>query len=151
MPKAENEPAKHDNNKHLPLAGVLVYYKYMFSFTHRLTKKRDIEITLKNGKRRRGKFCHLVIWQVEPGEFPARSFSKEDIKIAVVVGKKVSKKATERNKRKRQAREVIKMAMKESLVRPGTYIVCLVQPDARNAAFIDLKQDIYALLSPRKS
>lgn len=123
----------------------------MFSFVHRLTKKRDIEITLKKGKRRRGQFCHLVIWRVGPKLFPARGFSTEDMKVAVVVGKKVSKKATVRNKLKRQTREVMKSAMKESLIRPGTFIVCLVQPTATSATFTDLKQDLYALLSPRKS
>lgn len=123
----------------------------MFSFKHRLTKKRDIEITLKKGKRRRGKFCHLVIWRIDTGLFPLRGYQPYDLKLAVVVGKKVSKKATIRNKLKRQTREVLKAALKEQQIRPGYFIVCLVQPTATNASFAELKQDIYALLSPRKS
>lgn len=123
----------------------------MFSFPYRLTKKRDIEITLKKGRRRRGTFCHLVVWRIDSGLFPLRGYQPYDLKIAVVVGKKVSKKATVRNKLKRQTREVFKEAIKEGKIKPGQFIVCLVQPSAAAMTFAELKQDIYALLSSRKS
>ena len=91
------------------------------------------------------------MWRVDTGLYPLRGYQPYDLKLAVVVGKKVSKKATVRNKLKRQAREVLKAAVKEEKIRPGQFIVCLVQPAAVNATFAELKQDIYALLAPRKT
>lgn len=123
----------------------------MFSWKNRLTKKRDIEITIKQGKRRRGRLCHLVLWNTDPKQFPLREYNRSDIKIAVVVGKKVSKKAVQRNRLKRQTREIIKQVLKESLLRPGTFVVCTIQPNALGATFQELKDDVYALLTPRKS
>lgn len=122
----------------------------MFSYTHRLTKKKDIELTLKEGQRRSGIYTQVVFWLVQPEKYPTRGYHKTDLKTAVIVGKKVSKKAVVRNRVKRQYREILKQAVTSQKIRPGAFCICLVKPSAVDQTTATLKKDFYALFEPRK-
>ncbi len=122
----------------------------MFARKHRLTRKKDIELVLKRGQRRRGQFCVATVWFVSGDIAIKKGFTKADLKTAVIVGKKVSKSAVTRNKLKRQYREMLKSAVRDNIIRPGILVVCLVQPSALNMPYEQQKQDLYALFTPRK-
>jgi ribonuclease P protein component len=69
----------------------------MFKQKNRLTKHKDFETTFKNGRSNYGKLLGVKVVQ---NNLPESRFT-------VVAGLKVSKKAVERNRAKRQVREAV--------------------------------------------
>lgn len=107
----------------------------MLARPHRLTRARDIRQVLRSGRSRRGKT--LLVRFVPHTGATAR--------FAVVVSTKVSKKATVRNRLKRQIRDLLKRHLQRF---PGRndYLVSVV-PQTPLPTYHDLQHDINALLS----
>lgn len=118
----------------------------MFNQQHRLKKKRDIEIVFENGRFVASSLSTMKLWHVDPEKFPKRSYSKNELKIAVVVSKKVSKSAVKRNRLKRQMREVIRLLLKKEALRQGNYIVLMAKPEMLGKAYAEIEKDIVSLL-----
>ncbi|MDR2870001.1 MAG: ribonuclease P protein component [Deferribacteraceae bacterium] len=68
---------------------------------------------------------------------------REGLKVAFVVGKKVSQKAVERNKIKRRLRELFKKH--RHLLPQDFWLMLIAMPEARTADFASLEADIDAL------
>lgn len=71
----------------------------MFIKNYRLTKRNDFQLVFKEGKRGFSKFFSVRY----------KENNLKNPRIAVVVSNKVSKKAVERNKLKRQIRSIVKL------------------------------------------
>lgn len=122
----------------------------MLQKEHRLKKKRDIEIVFENGKFVPGELVNAKVWHVDIQKFPKRGYAKDDLKIAVVVGKKVSKRAVDRNKIKRRIREVLRLLIKQDVFRLGNMIVVMAKPDALGATYQDIEKSVQQVLQRAK-
>ena len=65
---------------------------------NRLKLDRDFKILFTEGKFVSGSLMNAKIWKINPEKYPKRNYSLEDLKIGVVVSKKLSKSAVIRNK-----------------------------------------------------
>lgn len=117
---------------------------------HRLKKTKDIEIVFENGRFVGGKYATMKVWHIDPAQFPKRGYAAEDIKVAVVVSKKVDKRAVQRNRLKRQMREVIRLLLKEQQLRAGNMLIVMAKPEMVGVSYHDIAQDIIALLERGK-
>ena len=110
----------------------------MLKRTNRLSKETDIKRVLKKGKRTRGSFVSFIVL-------------KNDLdysRFTVVVGMKVSKKAVDRNRLKRQVRSVIEKEFDQ--IKPGVDVMVLVNPSALNQSFEKLNTDVIQGLKKAK-
>lgn len=124
----------------------MVYYSYMLEQQFRLKKKRDIEITLENGKFVGGALCTMKYWKIDPVKYPKRVYSLDDLKIGFVVGLKVSKKAVVRNRLKRQMREVVRLLLKDSRVPAGYMILFFAKKEMIDKEYVNIERDFFGLL-----
>lgn len=69
-------------------------------------------------------------------------------RFAVVVTTKISKKATERNKIKRQIREIIRS--NQGQIKPGHDVIISAQAKALNKDYQDLEKNLLSLLNKAK-
>jgi len=118
----------------------------MLSDKNRLKKKRDIEITLENGKFVGGALATMKYWKIDPEKYPKRGYSLQDLKIGFVVGLKISKKAVIRNRLKRQMREVIRLLIKENTLPLGYMILFFAKKEMIDKPYADISADIQSLL-----
>lgn len=114
----------------------------MLLSANRLKRKRDFDITYTNGRFFRGENITLKVWKVDPGAFPKRGFSLSDLKVGVVVGKKVDKRAVRRNRVKRLVREVFRLIIKADSLRSGFFIICMVRPLSEGVEYVTIEKDI---------
>ncbi len=84
---------------------------------NRLKKETDFDKVHRKGLFFPGK--HLVIKTL--------SNSLENSRLGIVISKKISKKATDRNKIKRQIREILRLALKEDRIKPGFDVIIIVK------------------------
>jgi ribonuclease P protein component len=102
----------------------------MFKKENRLTKNKEFD----------------NVWQAGQSSFDKNlgvKAVKNNLKInrfGILVGIKVSKKATERNKLKRRIREAA-VAQLEKL-KPGFDIVIIAQPVARDKEFVEIEKSV---------
>lgn len=132
-------------NQHI---GRLVYH--MLPQQNRLKKTRDIEIVMENGRFFSGHTINLKVWFINPDQFPKRGYTKQDLKFAFVVGKKVHKSAVNRNRLKRQMREVVRLLLKGAKLRPGSMVVVMAKKEMLDATHKDIEKDMNFLLSKAK-
>lgn len=106
----------------------------MLSKQHRLTNSRDIERVARRG----GSFFTKILGIKHlPNRLAVSRF-------AVVVGLKVHKKATKRNRSKRQIREALRKHLRE--VRPGFDVLVLARPEILEKKFQEIGATLlYAL------
>lgn len=100
---------------------------------HRLTKKQDFAAVRKHG---RSFFSSLFRVSVRPSK-------GEHSRFAVVVSTKVSKKATDRNRLRRQIREVVRAQLPK--IGTGYDVVISVRSSARDASFAKLSEELDTL------
>ncbi len=122
----------------------------MLPTEHRLTKDRDFEILFTEGKFVGGKFITAKVWVIEPEKYPRRNYLKTDLKIGFLVSKKVDKRAVVRNRLKRQMREVVRLLLKDSALKPGSMVAFMAKPEAKTAEYQDLQADIIFILKRMK-
>jgi ribonuclease P protein component len=100
---------------------------------HRLKKKKDFERVFKKGKGKREGFLFLKFIENE------RNISR----VGFVVSKKISKKATLRNRIKRKLREATRMLLPE--IKPGFDIVIVAKKGIENLNFWETKENLEKL------
>lgn len=100
----------------------------MLSSEHRLRKKKDIDAVFKRGKFFREQFLSL---KLKKNNLPHSRF-------AFIVGKKVSKKAVERNKVKRRLREATREQISD--IKEGYDIIVMSFPGAHQKSFTEVKK-----------
>ena len=106
----------------------------MLPAKNRLTKEGDFKRVYTSG---RSFFSSSIRLKTLPNHLAVS-------RAAVVVSTKVSKKATKRNKLKRQLREIIRLNFKK--LNSGHDIVVSVQPQALKIDFEQLEKDLLGLL-----
>jgi len=103
---------------------------------------KDIEILFKEGRFVGGDLVTLKLWWVDPDKYPRRKYTKNDLKIGFVVGKKVSKSAVKRNKIKRQMREVVRLLLKDEKLKDGAMVSVIAKPSALGASYVDIETSL---------
>lgn len=100
----------------------------------KISKKKDFDNIFKKGKLSKGSF--LILRFLKNNE--------NIIRFAIIVSKKVSLKAVNRNKIRRRMSEAIKK-YKETPI--GMDIVFIVLPQAKGKSFLEIKEEVGALLN----
>ncbi len=95
---------------------------------NRLKKKKEFEAIFENGRTIKGK--NIIVKYLGNG--------LEYAKVGFIVSKKVSKKAVERNKIKRQLRE----AVKQTDLKRGLSIIIIALSSIKNVPYIEIESDI---------
>ena len=123
----------------------------MLQNENRLRKVRDFSLALKYGSWQRGRFLDLKYVQLAKVKdyFPKKEDPKEfekQLKLAIVAGLKVSKKAVLRNRAKRQVREVVRILIKDKKLKDGFYIMLIAKKEIIGKNFADIKQETELLI-----
>lgn len=120
---------------------------------NRLTKVRDFNLLMKQGRWLKGDFIDLryshlekiseefLPKRIEPSEF------RKQLKIAFTVGLKVDKRAVVRNRLKRQLREVVRLLVKEHAIRTGNYILFVARKEMIGKSYEAIQHEVVRLLS----
>lgn len=113
---------------------------------NRLTRMKDYEILFNEGI-----FCGAAVitakvWLIKPEKYPRRDYSTKDLKIGFLVSKKVSKRAVDRNRLKRQMREVVRLLLKENKIKPGYMIAFSAKNNALGVEYKQIESDITHIL-----
>lgn len=103
---------------------------------NRLHKKKDFEDILKNGLYRSMDGL-TVRWKANNSSLS---------RFGIVVGKKVSLHAVERNRVKRRIREITRLFLREKRVPPGFDVVILPRTLTVNLPYTELAQNLATLL-----
>ena len=131
------------------------YNIYMYEKENHLTKVRDFNLVLKHGFWVNGGFLSLKVLELAKNEayFPSTEDVdkfKKQLKLAINVGLKVSKKAVERNRAKRQVREVVRLLMKEDLLKSGFFLLFVAKPTIKEKDYAEISQEVKLLLQRAK-
>lgn len=118
----------------------------MLPTQHRLTKMKDFEILVKEGKFVGGKFLNTKIWKIDPEKYPRRKYTAEDLRIGFAVGLGVSKKAVVRNRIKRQLREVVRLMLKDSLLKHGYHVLVMAKKEVVGREYGEIEREVRELL-----
>lgn len=118
----------------------------MLSRPHRLTRTRDFELLFAQGRFAGGAFVTLKFWKIVPEFEPRRELTTQDLKIGILVSKKVSKRAVIRNRLKRQIREILRGVLREKKIPAGYLLVFSVKAEAKGQTFAALEADVKAVL-----
>ena len=108
----------------------------MLAKKFRLRLKNDFKKVFEQGKFCRERFLTIKILSND-SEIPRFGF---------IVSKKVSKKATVRNKVKRRLRESIRLKIKNGLIKGGFDAIILTRPEIAERNFAEIDETINKLL-----
>lgn len=112
---------------------------------------RDFNLLLHHGRTIRGRFLavrslFLPFHQAAlPKQANSATFVRQ-LRVAVVVGNKVSKSAVTRNRLKRQIREVVRWLLAAKQILPGYYLLISASPATLRKNFAEIKEEIEFLL-----
>jgi ribonuclease P protein component len=102
----------------------------MFAAANRLRRKADFDLVYREGKTLRTRLFRI---KTRPNGLTA-------LRFGVVVPNKLIKRATERNRKKRQAREAVKTLLPR--LTPGHDVVLLAQGEAVAATYQEILADL---------
>ena len=102
----------------------------MLAKKHKLTKQKDFDNTFKNGK---ASFDSILGIKVINNDLPESRFG-------IMVSTKISKKAVDRNKIKRQIRSVIEKELDN--IKQGKDIIIITLPAILNKTFQEIEKSI---------
>lgn len=105
---------------------------------HRLTKDKDFQKVFKRGKYYSRAWLGIKI-------------NKNNLKInrfGFLIGLKISKKATVRNKIRRRLSEVIRLKLEQ--IKPGFDVIVLVQPEIVDKTYQEIDKNLTNLLKKAK-
>lgn len=108
----------------------------MLSSPNRLKKEKDFASVLKYGRSFFG--SHLKI-KIRPNNLSVSRFG-------FILGLKLSKKATVRNRLRRQLSEIVRLEIKEEKIRPGFDGVFFMQPEILKLNYQELEKETVSLL-----
>jgi len=107
-----------------------VHSHQMLPKQHRLSASTDFKKVFKEGKFAGGNFISLKV----------KKSGREQSRVGFVVGQKIAKKATARNKIKRQLREAVKDYVKET--RGAVDIIVIPNPQIAGKSFSEISGEI---------
>ena len=113
---------------------------------NRLKHMRDFDTIYKSGRFFGGPLATAKVWKVEPEAYPRRKYTLDDLKIGFVVSTKVHKHAVERNRVKRQMREVVRLLLKENQLKLGYLIAVTATPRMIGTTYEEIEKNIIELL-----
>lgn len=104
---------------------------------------KDIEYVHEHGTFFGGRVGAIKVcyWSPDPAE--GERFEKDDIKFAVSCSKKVSKRAVDRNRLKRQVRHIVQQWMQEGKVISGVAVMIMISPQALGASSEILRRGLF--------
>lgn len=105
---------------------------------NRLTRKKDFDLVFKKGKSFKEDFLILR----------AVGSKTEDCRFGIVVSKKISKKATVRNRVKRKLRALTELKIKK--IKKGTDIIFIALPGLERKEFSEVEKTINSLFKKSK-
>ncbi len=123
----------------------------MLTENYRLKKVRDFNLLMERGRWLSG-LLFTVKWlelaknsgyfpkKVDPNEFATQ------LRLAFVVGVKVSKSAVKRNRLKRQMREVVRLMIKDGRLKIGYYVMIVAKNEALGKEYSEISKEIEGLL-----
>jgi ribonuclease P protein component len=122
----------------------------MLNKNYRLTKVRDFNLLIKHGQWVNGRFLQLKLLELAKFEqfFPKKEdpeVFKKQLRLAINVGLKVSKKAVERNRLRRQLSEVVRLLLKDGKVGAGFYVMVMAKPGALGQDYAVISQELESL------
>ncbi len=118
----------------------------MLSDQYRLRHSRDIALLFEKGRLVHGGRVQAKVLKIDKILMDKRGYRALDLKIACIVGMKVSKKAVERNKIRRQMRESIRLLLKDKRISGGYLIGFFATPKALETSFVDIQREIINIL-----
>lgn len=127
----------------------------MLPSENRLAKVRDFNLVMKLGRWVNGSFLDIKVLELAKNKtyFPVKEdpiiFEKQ-LLIAFTVGLKVSKKAVERNRLKRQVREVVRLHLKDKKLKSGYYLLFVARPAIKGKEMAEISQEVNLLLDRAK-
>lgn len=124
----------------------------MLQKENRLLKTRDFNLLMKHGRWINGQFLILKLLNLSKIEryFPKKEDPekfKKQLRIAITLGLKVSKKAVKRNRIKRQIREIIRLLIKVEKLKVGYYLLLVAKPEILDRNYAEISQEVKILLS----
>ncbi len=124
----------------------------MLNQANRLAKTRDFNLLMQYGRSAKGTFFDFrYLPLAKAGEFfPLPKKTDKDnfklqLKLAITIGLKVSKSAVVRNRIKRQAREVVRLLLKENKIRFGYYGMFVAKKEAVGKEYTEISEEIKVL------
>ncbi len=118
----------------------------MLPRSNRLTRTRDFELLFAQGRFAGGAFVTLKFWKIDPDFAPKRALTTADLKIGILVSKKVSKRAVIRNRLKRQVREIIRLLLLSGRIPVGYLLAFSIKVEAKDQPYQTLEADVMAVL-----
>lgn len=118
----------------------------MLPVKYRLTKMKDFEILMKEGRFVAGRFLNAKIWKIEPEKYPRRKYTVDDLRIGFAVGLGVSKKAVVRNRVKRQLREVVRLLLKDDKIKHGFHVLIMAKSVVVGKEYGEIEREAGELL-----
>lgn len=118
----------------------------MLPAQYRLTKMKDFEILMKEGRFVNGKFLNAKVWKIEPERYPRRKYMVDDLRIGFAVGLGVSKKAVVRNRLKRQLREVVRLMLKDGLIKCGYHVLVVAKKEVVGKEYGEIGIEVKSML-----
>lgn len=106
----------------------------MLAKQYRLQKDRDFKLVFEHGKTVSSKF---LFFKFKKNDLPTSRFG-------FIIGKKISKKSTVRNKTKRRLREIIRK--KINSIKPGFDIVVGAKTEVLEKTYQEIEQEVGCLL-----
>jgi ribonuclease P protein component len=127
----------------------------MLQQDNRLRKLRDFNLVMKHGQWVNGHFLDIKVLELAKNQnfFPKKedpeSFKKQ-LKLAIAAGLKVHKSAVKRNRVRRQIREVLRLLIKENLLKTGFYVLVVAKKDILEKNYAEISAELKLLLSRGK-
>lgn len=127
----------------------------MYNKENHLTKVRDFNLVLKHGYWVNNHFLSLKVLDLAksdayiPSTGDVDNFKKQ-LKLAVNIGLKVSKKAVVRNRAKRQVVEILRDMMSRDAIRAGYYLFFVAKPEIKDKSFAEISEEVKVLLKRAK-
>lgn len=107
---------------------------------------KDFEIVFREGRFVNGRLLQAKVWAIEPEKYPRRAYMRGDLLIGFVVGTKVSKRAVDRNRMKRQMREVVRLLLKDKKIKSGFVIAIIAKRDMLGKEYTEIEQSLLSVL-----
>jgi len=129
----------------------VLQYLCMLQAENRLLKVRDFNLLLKHGAWLNSDNFSLRILDLGKNQniVPAKEdkglFVKQ-LRIGFAVGLKISKSAVKRNRLKRQAREIVRLLIKDKKIKAGVYLLFVAKAGSLNLEHKQIESQVLELL-----
>ncbi len=122
---------------------------------HRLSKTRDFNLLMKHSRWVNGRFIDVKVVnlaQIQP-YFPKKEDLdkfKNQLRLAITVGLKVSKSAVKRNRSRRKVSEVLRLLVKDGRLKTGHYLLFVAKKDILIKNYAEISEEVTLLLNKGK-